>query len=37
MGEVWLPFVDDYRTKCAVPGLSFRLTLEAVAGLKLVA
>jgi site-specific DNA recombinase len=25
---VWLPFVDDYRTRCIVPGPSFRLILE---------
>jgi hypothetical protein len=26
--EGWLPFVDDYRTKCIVPGPSFQLILE---------
>lgn len=25
----WLSFVDVYRTKCRIPGFSFRLTLEA--------
>ena len=28
--EVWLPFVDVYRTKCVVPKPSFRLRLEQV-------
>jgi hypothetical protein len=35
--EVWLPFVDDYRTKCFVPRPSFRLMLEQVTRLELVA
>jgi hypothetical protein len=35
--EVWLPFVDDYRTKCAVPRPSFRLQLEEVTRLGLAA
>jgi hypothetical protein len=26
--KIWLPFVDDYRTRCIVPSLSFRLILE---------
>jgi hypothetical protein len=28
--EIWLPFVDVYRTKCVVPEPSFRLRLEQV-------
>ena len=35
--EVWLPFVDDYRTKCIVPKSSFRLRLEQVTRLELAA
>jgi hypothetical protein len=30
----WLPFVDDYRTKCIVPGPSFRLILESATRLR---
>jgi hypothetical protein len=33
----WLPFVDDYRTKCIVPRPSFRLRLEQVMRLGLAA
>ena len=35
--EIWLPFVDDYRTKCIVPRSSFRLLLDAVTRLGLAA
>jgi hypothetical protein len=35
--EIWLPFVDNYRTKCIVPRYSFRLILEAVTRLRLAA
>ena len=35
--EIWLPFVDVYRTKCAIPSPSFRLRLEHVTRLGLAA
>jgi hypothetical protein len=35
--QIWLPFMDVYRTKCIVPRPSFRLRLEQVARLGLAA
>jgi hypothetical protein len=38
MGQFWwLPFVDVYRTRCAVPTPSFRLQLKRMADLALAA
>lgn len=31
--EIWLAFVDDYRTKCIVPQPRFRLIMESLARL----
>lgn len=35
--QIWLPFVDVYRTKCVVPKPSFRLRLEQITRLGLAA
>lgn len=35
--QIWLPFVDAYRTKCIVPIPSFRLRLEQITKLELAA